>query len=208
MKSNQLILLSFVFFPFIVKSQEKPSPVAFVSIFNNATAMPFSGKLGIIHSPVHPGLSVGYSAHLNNSNNNQLFQNFRLGYFFHRFAQHGIQLYTETGFRKQLSFGLGLEARVGAGYLHSIPHTQIFTLDEDGEYQKKSNFGRPQAMVSIAFGPSYDLKNAGIPGRIFLDYQVWFQYPFVNQYIPLLPNISFHLGYAFIITGKGDSNEK
>ena len=189
----------------IIKSgafaQENEAPLPrkelFVTIFNNANAMPFSGKAGIIHTPIHPGISAGMNLPINKKVNSLLFQNLRLGLFHHRFSQTGIQLYTETGYRKTFKSGLTLEPRIGLGYLHSIPHTDIFELNDDGEYEKKTNLGRPQLMISAALSPGYDLSEINLPARIFLDYQVWFQTPFVNQYIPVLPNISLHLGVAW-----------
>lgn len=79
---------------------EKPARQLFVTFFNNATATPFSGKAGIIHLPVHPGVSAGLSFPVSSNKKSLFSQNFRLGVYHQRFTQTGIQLYTETGYRR------------------------------------------------------------------------------------------------------------
>jgi hypothetical protein len=69
---------------------------------------------------------------------------------------------------------------------------------EDGRYVKKANFGRPQLMATASLTAGYDIKAKGkLPLRLFLQYQFWLQTPFVNKYVPLLPNTALHIGAIY-----------
>ncbi|WMJ74768.1 hypothetical protein RCC89_16560 [Cytophagaceae bacterium ABcell3] len=170
-----------------------------LSLFNNATALPFTGTAGVIHTPLHPGFSIGTLHYWLEREKVSIYQTFRLGYFYHRFSQHAVQLYTEPSFRFKIVGGLGLNTRIGAGYLHSWPDTEVFVL-ENGEYRKQTNLGRPQIMGSFSFGPEYDFEAQGL--KVFIDYQFWVQAPFVRQYVPVLPNSAIHIGIVYNILRK------
>jgi hypothetical protein len=91
--------------------------------------------------------------------------------------------------------------RIGAGYLHSFPGVEFFQL-KDGVYEKKNRIGRPQLMVTSAAGISYTLHSGKFPPRFFLDYQFYLQMPFINQYVPLVPNTVVHAGMALPLFKK------
>lgn len=190
------LLICIPFSGFCQKDTLKKSPRAFVSVFTNATAMPFSGKLGIINTPVHPGISGGIELPLNKSLKNQFYQTIRVGAFYHQFAQTGVQVYSETGFRRMFGKVFFADIRLGAGGMLAFPNTKIFKL-ENGSYKKIANTGRPQFMASTLFGPGANLERFNLPFSIFLHYQFWLQLPFVNEYIPVLPNAALHLGISW-----------
>lgn len=166
-----------------------------LSVFSAGTQLPGSGALGVFPAPVHPGLSAGTEFRYNHHPARQWFQTARLGISYHRYVQTTIQLYSEAGYRQMIWRGTGAEFRLGGGYLHAIPATEIFRL-HDGIYEKKTNFGRAQAMVSAALGISYTLQGQTGGPRFFLDYQFFLQMPFVKQYVTLLPNTALHAGVA------------
>lgn len=187
-------------------SQDKKIPIS-ITIFNNGTSLPRSGYLGVFSKTIHPGISIG-SYHLyHTGEKHEFFQTFKLGYFYHRYVQHGIQLYSEGGYRYLTKRGIYGEALLGAGYLHSIVNQEIFVLKDD-KYVKKANLGRPQFMISTGIGIGYDLeKKCSTPIRVFLLYQFWMQTPFVNKYVPILPNTALHLGVRYFINKKTNSQE-
>jgi hypothetical protein len=159
------------------------------SVFNQATLLPGSG--GVFQRP-HLGISVGTAFSYNKSPVNQWFQTAKLAVARHQYVQTSVQLFTELGYRRHLWQGIGLEGRLGGGYLHSIPATEVFVYSSSS-YQEKSKWGRPQAMVSTALGINYLIPgNSGT--RVFVDYQFFLQMPFINQYVPLVPNIAWHAG--------------
>ncbi|HNE28937.1 MAG: hypothetical protein U0U46_08185 [Saprospiraceae bacterium] len=166
-----------------------------VSVFNNGTQLPGSGVLGIFTLPVHPGVSVGTEFRYNHHSKNIWFQTARLGVFYHQYSQTALQLYSEAGYRRMIWRGTAAELRMGGGYLHSFPATEVFKL-KDGAYERTLRFGRPQAMAGATLGLSYTVRAPNKPWRFFLDYQFFLQMPFAKQYVPLVPNTALHLGVA------------
>jgi hypothetical protein len=162
-----------------------------LSAYSVNTQLP-GGRL----APIHPGLQAGTEFRYNRSEKNQWFQTVKLGVYYHKYSQTGIQLYSEVGYRRALWKRLGAELRIGAGYLHAISDLQTFKL-VNGQYERKRTIGRPQAMGGAAFGFGYRLGAAPDAPRIFLDYQFFLQMPFVKNYVPLLPNTALHVGVAF-----------
>lgn len=168
-----------------------------ISVFNNGTALPGSGTLGVWNKNIHPGGQLGYHHIHKKWDNAVLFQNVKLGYYYHRFAQQAIQLYTEAGYQYQFKFGLFADVALGGGYLHAFPDLDVFRI-ENGAYVKKTNWGRPQAMLSTALSIGYNLQSSfDIPLKPYLQYQFWLQTPYVKEYVPLLPNAAVHLGVYY-----------
>ncbi len=176
-----------------VSAQQVPKArYATLSVFNAATQLP----LGQFFSrPMHLGAVAGMEFRYNRHASNQWFQTAKLGFSHHRYVQSSIQLYSELGYRRSIWRGIGAELRLGGGYLHAIPATEIFTL-KGNAYEKKRNFGRPQLMTGGALGLSYTRQKREKPLRFMLDYQFYLQLPFVKQYVTLLPNTLLHAGVA------------
>lgn len=86
-----------------------------------------------------------------------------------------------------------MRAHLGVGYLHSIPGTERFELNDQGEYEKIKNIGRAQAGVKFSISAAYALSK-GI--RLSVNYGVLGQLPFVKSYVPLLPYNTIQLGIA------------
>ncbi|MBX7204346.1 MAG: hypothetical protein K1X81_02875 [Bacteroidia bacterium] len=196
-----------------------------VSIFNNQTSLPVGMKLGMTQSPVHPGICFSYLRTWQNEARHEWQQSFKLGYYYHQYSQHGIQLYTEMCYRYKPFKWLYPEAGLGAGYLHAISDLQQFELNSNGQYEKKKSIGRPQCMISTFIGLSVPLHKktkpteptctacrkgnySMPPNRIFITYQLWMQMPFVKNYVPLLPNTALHIGYAFTLKQKVEGGKK
>jgi hypothetical protein len=163
-----------------------------ISVFNVATLLP--GASGNF-SPIHPGLSAGTAFRYNHSTKNQWFQTAKLAVSYHQYVQTSVQLFSEVGYRRDIWRGFGAEMRIGAGYLHSFPGVEVFKF-KNGVYEKKPRTGRPQLMVTSAVGISYMVQSGKFPPRFFVDYQFYLQMPFINQYVPLVPNTVVHAGVA------------
>ncbi|KAF5044947.1 hypothetical protein DSECCO2_486400 [anaerobic digester metagenome] len=169
-----------------------------LSLFTNATKIPGSGFAGVLNTPLHPGFTFGTEFSYKQTETNKLFQTAKFGYFYHRLAQHALMLYTEGAYRHTFACGFSMQALLGAGYLHSIPALEKFEQNNDGEYVRVGRFGRPQGMAGITLGLGYNICKKN-PLRIGLDYQVWFQFPFVAEYVPVLPNTALHLTLSYSI---------
>lgn len=173
-----------------------------VSVFNNGTSLPGQGYVGLFSKTIHPGITFGTYHYYQTRPKHDLFQSFKLGYFYHRHSQHAIQLYSELGYRYKTNSGFYAEGLIGGGYLHSFADVQQFKWDGN-QYVTKTNWGRPQLMAtaSLALGYNFQTKYQK-PIRLFLQYQFWMQTPFVNKYVPLLPNAALHLGLIYTLPKK------
>lgn len=174
-----------------------------VSAFNNAVAMPFSGRAGVVHRPLHPGISLGIAKRINKHDSHQLSLALKFAYLYQQQVQHVIHLYPELQYKYQFDFGLNLRANLGAGYMHSFPNLQQFKLDSNGEYQRSGRGGRPALLSSFTLGMGYNLEEKfNKPISVFVHYQMWFQSPFVKSYVPVLPNTALHVGTTLKINRK------
>lgn len=182
------------------------NPHAFTfSVFSNASALPVNPRQIFAH--MHPGFTIGASFRYNTSPKHQWGQTVKTGFFYHRYVQGAIQLYSEVAYRYELKNGLGFDLMGGAGYVHSIPDTEILELNSDGEYVRKPNYGKPEFMGSIAAGAGYTFngsshKRPAHPVRVFTYYQFWLQTPFINQYVPVLPSTALHVGISYQIKSE------
>ena len=176
-------------------AQQTASRPLVLSLFNNATLLPGAGKLGVWGTPVHPGISLGTEFLYSARPHHDWFQTAKFAYHYHRYIQHSLQLMSEVGCRYHFCSPLDLESRFGLGYLHSISAAQIFELN-DGVYVQKSSLGRPQVLASLSLGLGYQLPAVNAP-RVFLAYQFYVPFLFVNEYVPILPNTALHLGLSF-----------
>jgi len=157
-----------------------------ISIFSNATAMPFQSPF-----PVHPGLKLASDFRLNKSRT--LRQNVAFDCYYHNYSQMGFKLYSEFEFHfyagKRFDFSIG----AGPGYMLSATVAQSFTFEEDKGYVKETQI-RNHFMISSGLAASYSIKPA--VADVFVSYQFWMMMPYVEGYVPVLPNVAWHCGIA------------
>lgn len=166
-----------------------------VAGFTTQTAMPFAKFSGLFTGIFHPGAEIGYGKNFKVKAKHDWFAELKLAYFFHRFVQHGIPLYANMGYRYKISSRFMVQTAIGAGYMHSIPATAKFKLNDNGEYKNNKGIGRMQAMATYSIGGGYVLNPSSKKTiTVFASYQQLIQMPFVKSYVPLLPYNSFVMG--------------
>lgn len=166
-----------------------------VSFTGNATLLPPGIITRIFSDPLHPGLTVGTEYQYGKRGRHELFQTAKLGYFFHRYNQHAIQLYTELGYRVYATSRIDAGLLLGGGYHHAIRDQQFLKRNNDGTYTQIRNWGQPHALVSTALEGGYTTKVRRLSNvRFFLGYQFWVQTPFVKDIVPLLPHTTLRVG--------------
>ena len=188
-------LLLWFFLPIVVHGQRKEKQVS-LAFTNNHSAYPFGSFAKLFSGPYHPGVELGYGFNWTTGKKHDWYQAFRLGYFYHRFVQHGIPLYTQAGYRYKPWNHVGLNAAIGAGYLHSIPATAVLKMNGNGDYEKANGIGRSQAMFNLSIGGSYTFNKKQNAPTVFLQYTQQVQAPFINSYVPLLPYNTMALGLS------------
>lgn len=192
MKNVAFLLIFFVASNIAAAQGNKQISIAFI---NATSAYPFSQFGKLLTGIEHPGIELGYSSNWKTKAKHDWFQEFKFGYFNHRFVQNAFTLYTDIGYRYKFSPGWTIQIAIGAGYLHSIPATAKLKLDNSGEYKNNKGMGRAQALAILNFGTAYILHPAGKrPLRIFVTYQQFLQTPFVKAYVPILPYNSLLVG--------------
>lgn len=192
---KNIILFSILFCLLHLSSAAQSNRQLSIAVTNNVTATPFSKFGELFSTPFHPGVELGYGFNWKTKEHHDWFQTIKAGYFYHRFVQHAIPVYTTYGYRYKFSPTWSAETSVGAGYLHSIPATAKYKLNSNGDYENNKGLGRMQAMVPLNLGTSYTMNpKAKRPASFFALYQQQLQMPFIKSYVPLLPYNSFLLG--------------
>jgi hypothetical protein len=189
--ANYLLILLFVSTLATAQNRREIS----VAFLNTASAYPFSQFGKLLTGVEHPGLEIGYGFNWKTKNKHDWCQEIKVAYFYHRFVQHGIPLYTDIGYRYKFSQALTAQVAVGAGYMQSIPATAKLKLGNDGEYKNDKGIGRPQALAVLNIGTAYTIGPASKKSlRVFITYQQFLQTPFVKAYVPILPYNSLLIG--------------
>jgi len=189
---NSILIITLLLTPFLTIGQIKISQLTFET-GNAVTALPFIGAPQLFYTSYHPFTTIGARLVWREKGKHAWEQSFNLGYIYHRFVQHSIPVFTETIYRYDFNKSFSMRAHLGLGYLHSIPGTDRFELNDQGEYEKITNIGRAQAGVKFSISAAYAL-NRDL--QLTLNYGVLGQMPFVKSYVPLLPYNSIQLGIA------------
>ncbi len=167
--------------------QDQSVPVS-LAYQSHQTATPFTRLAGLIQQPVHSGVVAGTAFPFNTDTIHRLRQTAKLGYLYHSHNQKAVQLYSELAYQFHFADHWSGLARLGLGYMHSFPDVGTFTLNGNGRYEATATTGRPQAMLTSSLGVQYHWKRQSTDWlRLRLTYQPWLQYPFVKEYVPLLP---------------------
>jgi hypothetical protein len=174
-----------------------------LALTNNNTAFPFSKFGSLFTTAFHPGVEAGYNFNWKTAPRHDWFQTVKAGYFFHRFVQHAVPIYTQFGYKYKWGEHLRLSGALGAGYLHSVPATAVLEQDEGGNYENGKGIGRSQVLFNVAFGVHYGWAlKSGKRITPFFTYQQQIQAPFVRSYVPLLPYSNVALGVSYPFTRK------
>jgi hypothetical protein len=178
-----------------------------IGIYNTQNELPYGKFAGLFSEIFHPGIETGIGKNFSSTNKHDWFAELKISYFYHRFIQHGIPVYGNLGYRYKFSDRFSAEASLGLGYMHSIPASSKFKL-ENGEYTNNKGVGRMQGMVNNALGINYAIHPvAKKPITAFLLYQQRLQLPFIKSYVPLLPYNSFQLGVKLPLATKPSSTQ-
>ena len=202
MKKSILFLVLVLLFTAASAQTAKREKWVVMDAMNVHTAKPFGSFSGLFGREVHPGFEAGMGWNWKSKSRHDWLQEAKLGYFYHRWVQHSIALYTELGYRYKLPAQFSIEARLGGGYSRVIVANQVFVIDIDKNREyKQITSGRGQAIVTTSFVLNKSLGKEK-DKRIFFQYQQRLQTPFVKSYIPLLPYNIAAVGFALSFHSK------
>jgi len=193
---KKAILFLILFMPVALSAQSwKSKPIA-ISVFNNATMLPPASLTATFNQPIHPGLAASYEFGWKETDKHKWFQNAGISYMYHRFVYQAILLNSQAGYRWKIN-KFSLEGYLQAGYMHAFYLTDRAVLQDDGTYIAKKGFGKPQFITGAGIGIGYNFGDENRIRRVFLNYDVRLQMPFVKSYVALLPNGALGLGVQF-----------
>lgn len=178
------------------------------SISNNVTSYPVLGYQQLFYSQFHPGIDCYKSWKLNKNEKSSVEAQINAGFFYHRFIQTVIRIYPSLSYSRKLSKRFNLGAGLGGGYALCFTGNDVFVLNSDGVYEKKSSLkGRSQYIFNFELGGSYSLKKDEPQGkRLFFAFKTFVQGTFVPGYVPVLPVNSLFVGISIPLKSK--ENEK
>jgi hypothetical protein len=194
MKKAMLLLILVI--PVSLSAQLWKSKPFAISVFNNATMLPPASLTAIFNQPIHPGLTAAYEFGWKETEKHKWFQNAGIGYMYHRFVYQAILLNSQAGYRWKFNH-FSVEGYLQAGYMHAFLLTDRLVKQSDGTYKAKKGFGKPQFITGAGVGFGYNLGDEKRIRRIFLNYDIRLQMPFVKSYVTLLPNGALSLGMQF-----------
>ncbi|KAA9039575.1 hypothetical protein FW778_12235 [Ginsengibacter hankyongi] len=197
------ISLAILFIFSILCSSAQRSKEFSIAFLNTGSAYPFSQFGKLLSGIEHPGIEIGYGFNWKTKSKHDWFQEIKLCYFYHRFVQHGIPLYTDIGYRYKFSNALSAQVALGAGYMQSIAATAKLKLSDNGEYKNDKGIGRSQALAAANFSIGYTLHpSAKKSVKVFITYQQFLQTPFVKAYVPILPYNSMMIGCSIPLNSR------
>jgi len=201
---KRLIFLAFVKVLCIqANAQKQTVNYISVAVLTTQNAKPFGKFAGLFQEVMHPGIQAAYGRNIAMARHHDWFAELHLGYFYHRYVQHGIPLYLNFGYRYKIADHFSIETSLGAGYMHSIPATAQLKLDENGDYVSGKGIGRMQAVAVFSLGIGYTINpQAAGPIKLFAAYQQMAQMPFVKSYVPILPYNTFLVGLCYNFKSK------
>ncbi len=89
-----LTFILILIIPLVSLGQKKSIPIN-ISLFNEATAIPFTR---FVTTPIHPGLQLGTEFNYKSKVHSRFFQTVNLNYFYHNNLNHGIGIFTEIAY--------------------------------------------------------------------------------------------------------------
>jgi len=195
---KKAVLFLIIFVPVSLCAQSwKTKPLA-ISVFNNATMLPPASLTATFNQPIHPGLTAAYEFGWKETDKHKWFQNAGISYMYHRYVYQAILLNSQAGYRWKIS-NFSVEGYLQAGYMHAFLLTDRAVLQSDGTYIAKKGFGKPQFIAGAGIGFGYNFGHDLRQRRIFLNYDIRMQMPFVKSYVTLLPNGALSLGMQFTL---------
>ncbi len=195
---KKILYLIVVLAPFLAHGQTwKTKPVS-ISVFNNATMLPPASLMATFNQPLHPGLTATFEFGWKETVKHKWYQNAGISYMYHRFVYQAIMLNSQAGYRWNLTH-FSVEGYLQAGYMHAFILTDRAILQSDGTYKEKKGLGKAQFITGAGAGIGYNLGDETKLRRIFVNYDIRLQMPFVKSYVTLLPNGALSLGMQFTI---------
>jgi hypothetical protein len=134
---------------------------------------------------------VGTELFYTRGQHSQLFQTVQLGGFYNRYFGTSVFLSSDLAYRYTTGLGFYGEVMLGVGYMHAFHPRDTYALNDNGTYERVTDWGKPSAMASFSLGVGYDSGKRLSP---FLRYQWLLQAPYAGEDLPYVPQALLHAG--------------
>jgi hypothetical protein len=148
-------------------------------------------------TPIQPGFKIGTEYVYSAKRNHKTLQSFNLGYFHNPEFLNAYYLNSYFTYRYTTSFNLFFDGAIGAGYIHRRHSREVFKLNDNGEYESKTDWGSPGVQAGVNLGVGYNFSISERPIGMFFNYEWFVNYPHVKGNVPFLPHSLYHIGIRF-----------
>ncbi len=149
-----------------------------IQLFNEQISLPFTS-----FQPLHPGLEIGYRLSVNERREWQA----HAGGFYHRGLYAGFYLRAAHAWTWQPANFVQLQVAPGIGYLHTIMENPLWSVNEQGEYEKSGRFGQPHLLAEVGLNAIF------LPGeRVspMISYRMALEAPFATVFPVMFHNFA------------------
>ena len=157
-----------------------------IAATSEAIGLPFTN-----YSPYHPGAEFTASLKINEKERSTRYLGLKAGFFYHRKLETALYLGGEYQYSLMiLNNKLGIDVPMGLGYLHSFYPSELYEQNNEGDFEKVSQFGRPHLYLNLGIGLTYKMNERVQP---FIRQSLLLETPFANG-IPVIPHSLIQLG--------------
>ena len=165
-----------------------------LSLTNQSWAFPFSKVFRL--APIYPGILVGSEYQYKSRKKTTIYQSLELGGFINRSAGSALYAHTNFGLRYHTNFGLTADLSLGLGYFHGFRPSAVYSLNEEGSYEKVTDKGLGASAANINLQLGYSLKETKQNWTPFLGYQ-WMASTYYWSLITIRPSGFLKMGIRF-----------
>jgi hypothetical protein len=148
-------------------------------------------------TPIQPGFKVGTEYVYSTKRNHKILQCFNLGYFHNSEFLNAYYLNSYFTYRYTALSHLFFDSALGAGYFHRRHAREVFKLNDNGEYESKTDWGSPGVQAGVNLGAGYNFNVNDKQLSIFINYEWFVSYPHVKSEVPFLPHSLYHIGIKY-----------
>ncbi|MFK7772209.1 MAG: hypothetical protein AB8F94_08715 [Saprospiraceae bacterium] len=181
--------------PILLFSQERTQSVN-ISLLKENTPTSFNNLINPFIQPLHYGGFITYEWKRKSDSYYAFSHGVQFGYYRHSQLHQNLFLMWKPKFEWTFRNKLNFKLLTGIGYAHTFPTQETYQL-ENGEYKRKTNFGKPHAAVSVGYGLGYNLTSEV---EFFIHSELMFLLPYAPKgIIPFYLSSNFSAGFKIYL---------
>lgn len=169
-----------------IQAQIKPKTLR-VGLLNQSFSLP---SWELTKLPIHPTVNVGSEFRIKQGKHWRRTFGADFYYYYQKSTEHALMLDATYRLGYQFKFGLIANFTTALGYKHAILTSTKYKLN-DGVFEEKTHFGKPQGNVKLGLGLEYPLSEKY---SLTTDYKVMAVAPFGDRILPFSVNTFLGVG--------------